>query len=230
MHYYTGFFIDEPLGNNIFSYSKRKVKKIYIPPLKQGTVEDVKISDNIAFCEIEDEKEIKANGLDCFIEYNLENKKIYIFDNHNHAFYFWVKSLKQNHFNKGCKLVHIDQHKDMREPEEYIQSIESLKEVFEYTNYKLNVGNFIKPALNLGIFSDVLIIDSLASFKLDINDEFVLDIDLDIFSKDMDYIDYDFKMNKIKQLIKKSNVITIATSPFFIDQTYAIKILREIFS
>ena len=57
-----------------------------------------------------------------------------------------------------------------------------------------------------------------------------LDIDLDIFSKDMDYIPYDLKVSKIKDLIKKAKVITIASSPFFIEQDYAIKVLKELFN
>ena len=60
--------------------------------------------------------------------------------------------------------------------------------------------------------------------------EYVLDIDLDIFSKDMDYIPYELKISKIKELIEKSKVITIASSPFFINQEYAIKVLKELFN
>ena len=46
----------------------------------------------------------------------------------------------------------------------------------------------------------------------------------------MDYIPYDLKVSKIKDLIKKSKVITIASSPFFIEQDYAIKVLKELFN
>ncbi|OPJ55366.1 peptide arginase family protein [Alkalithermobacter paradoxus] len=230
MEYYKGFFIDEPVGNNVFSYEERKIKSIYVPPLKEGNLNDVKLSNNIAFCEVDNGKEISAKGLEYFIEYKFNEKDVYIFDNHNHAFYFWAKSLKCNRFKKGIKLIHIDQHKDMREPDNYISNIDNLEEVFKYTNYNLNVGNFIKPALNLGMFSKVIIIDSSHAFSLEIDGEFVLDIDLDIFSRDMDYISYDIKMNKIKDLIDKASLVTIATSPFFINQEYAISVLKEIFS
>ncbi len=102
--------------------------------------------------------------------------------------------------------------------------------MFRYTNEVLNVGNFIKPALEYNLFSEVIIVDSMYSFNLEITGEYVLDIDLDIFSKDMDYINRDFKMSKIKEYIEKSTVITVATSPFFIDQNYAIKVLKELFN
>ncbi|MDU5020876.1 MAG: hypothetical protein E6269_10030, partial [Clostridiales bacterium] len=98
------------------------------------------------------------------------------------------------------------------------------------TNYVLNVGNFIKPALYHNIFSDAIIIDSTYGFEMDIDGEIVLDIDLDIFSKDMEYMSYDLRINKIREYINRANVITIASSPFFIDQGDAIKVLKELFN
>lgn len=140
------------------------------------------------------------------------------------------KKFEKGNFTKGCKLVHVDQHKDTREPENYNVDIDNIDDVFRYTNETLNVGSFIKPALKHDIFSEVIIIDSSYGFNLDIEGEYVLDIDLDIFSKDMDYIPYDLKVSKIKDLIKKAKIITIASSPFFIEQDYAIKVLKELFN
>ena len=133
-------------------------------------------------------------------------------------------------FNKGCKLVHIDQHKDMREPENYDVDINDIDDVFRYTNYTLNVGNFIKPALHHNIFSEAIIIDSTYGLEMDVEGEIVLDIDLDIFSNDMEYMSYDLRVNKIKEYIERAKVITIASSPFFIEQDYAIKVLKELFN
>lgn len=232
MNRYEGFFIEEPVGNNIFSYEERSNKKIFVPKLIKGTLEDVHLGEHIVFNEIDEDenKEIKAKGLENLVEYRVDDKVVYIFDNHNHAFYFWMKSLKENLFTRGCKLVHVDQHKDMREPDNYDVDEENLDDVFRYTNKVLNVGNFIKPALHKGIFSEVVIIDSSYGFDIEIEGEYVLDIDLDIFSKDMDYIPYDLRINKIKKLINNSKVITIASSPYFIEQDYAIKVLKELFN
>ena len=232
MERYTGFYIDKPYGNNVFSYEERENKKIFVPKLIEGTLDDVKIGDNIVFNEIDEEinTEIKAKGLENLVQYKFNNKTIYVFDNHNHAFYFWNKSLKNKEFNKGCKLVHVDQHKDMREPDSYDVDIEDLNNVFTYTNEVLNVGNFIQPALKKEIFSQVIIIDSSYGFDIKVEGEYVLDIDLDIFSKDMDYIPYDFRIDKIKGLIENAKVITIASSPYFIEQDRAIKVLKELFN
>ena len=46
----------------------------------------------------------------------------------------------------------------------------------------------------------------------------------------MDYIPYDIKISRIKELIDRAKVITIASSPFFINQEYAIKVLKELFN
>ncbi len=230
MEKYIGFYIDKPIGNNIFSYEERSNKKIYVPKLIEGTLDDVVVGNEVVFNEIDENIEIKAKGLKNMVKYNFKDKDVYIFDNHNHALYFWIKSLKLNNFNKGCKLVHIDQHKDMREPENYDVDMDNIDDVFRYTNEVLNVGNFIQPALKHSIFSEVIIIDSSYGFNLDIQGEFVLDIDLDIFSRDMEYISHDLRINKIKELIEKAKVITIASSPFFIEQEYAIKVLKELFN
>lgn len=230
MKNYNGFYIDKPVGNNIFSYEDRENKKIYVPKLIEGTLDDVLVGEEIVFNEIDEDIEIKAKGLKNMVIYKYKDKDIYIFDNHNHAFYFWIKSLEKGNFTKGCKLVHVDQHKDTREPDNYNVDLNDINDVFRYTNETLNVGSFIKPALKYNIFSEVIIIDSSYGFELDIEGEFVLDIDLDIFSKDMDYIPYDIKISRIKELIDRAKVITIASSPFFINQEYAIKVLKELFN
>jgi hypothetical protein len=231
---YNGFYIEKPAGNNAFSFEKRKNKKIFVAPLIHGNVNDLKVGQKIAFSETADGIEKNKVGLDNFIYSNNNGKDIFIFDNHNHAFFFWMYALKEGRLKKGSTLVHIDQHTDMREPSKYfdIKAISgfNLKDVFEYTNYELNVGNFIKPALALNLFSNVEIIDRSFAFEKQPEGHFVLDIDIDIFSNEMDYIDYDFKINKIRSYIKKAKFITIAASPYFVDLNYAIKIIKELFS
>ena len=48
MDKYIGFYIDKPIGNNIFSYEDRENKKIYVPKLIEGTLDDglTKFKDN----------------------------------------------------------------------------------------------------------------------------------------------------------------------------------------
>lgn len=224
--FYSGFEIGEPIGNNAFSYTSRKNKKIYIPPLIEGDLSNLKIGDHIVFSEIEDGIEKNRQGLKHFVYFRFREKDIFIFDNHNHAFFFWIAGYLQGKIKHGLPLVHIDQHSDMREPQAWpaflLNKNIDMKKVFDYSNYGINVGNFIQPALKLGLFSDVQIIDNSSSFELPVPSAFVLDIDLDIFSDDMNYIDYSLKLKKIQKYISSATFITIATSPYFIDQNDAL--------
>src|SRR3712207_3069430 len=172
---YGGFYIDKPVGNNEFSYDERSVKKIYVPSLISGNIGSIEFSEVPNFVEIEDEIEQVCYGLKNMYDIHLDevdtcnssDKKIYLFDNHNHSFYFWCKSLIDKKFNKGCLLVHIDQHKDTRVPPNYEVDTSNLEDVSRYTNEILNVGSFIKPALHHGIFSELRIIDSKYGMEMD---------------------------------------------------------------
>lgn len=230
---YGGFYIDKPLGNNIFSYEERKERKIYVPQLIESEISSVSIGSEAVFIEIDEGIENKCIGLSNMYRLKLEgdykNKEVYIFDNHNHSFFFWCKALKEKKFEKGIRLLHVDQHKDTRKPNSYEVDIENLEDVIRYTNEVLNVGSFIQPALYHKIFDDVDIVDSTYSLERELVEKYVLDIDLDFFSKDMDYIDFDWKLNRVREYIDKADLITIATSPFFIEQNRAIEVLKMLF-
>ena len=133
-------------------------------------MEDVIVGKKIVFEEVESGLEKKSSpdstihscyGLEYFIHTKIESKDVYIFDNHNHSFYFW--SLHPDHRH----VVHIDQHSDMRAPElmfdafrvrtrknlesglQKKSSPDSTSQIFNYTNFCLNIGNFIIPALQM---------------------------------------------------------------------------------
>jgi hypothetical protein len=222
------------VGNNAFSYNDRINKQIFVPALIEENIADISIGEEIVFSEIEGDIEYNRTGLKDFIYNYHKGKHIFVFDNHNHAFFFWMIGFLNNFLETDSFLVHIDQHSDMREPFEFFS--ESLTKnigidsIFKYTNNVLNVGNFIKPALNLGLFSKVDIIDSSYSFEYPIpTQKYILDIDMDIFSDDMSYIAENLKFDKIKQYIKSSNFITIATSPYFIEQKKAVDLIKQLF-
>ena len=233
-NFYHGFFIHDPLGNNAFSYPQRTNQKIFVAPLMPGNLNDLAIGEEIAFSEMEEGREINRAGLKNFIYWNPGAKKhIFIFDNHNHAFFFWMYALKSRAFPPGLTLVHVDQHRDMREPQipliaDHWQKL-SLREAFDYTNFQLNVGNFLKPALALNIFSGVQFIDRTEMFSTHLPDHFILDLDMDVFSPVMNYIDEEFKIEKIRGYIARADFITISTSPFFMDQKIALQLIKKIF-
>ena len=101
--------------------------------------------------------------------------------------------------------------------------------IFQYTNYVLNVGNFIQPALDTGLISSVEMINSITAFDNPIPEKFILDIDMDIFAPELDFMDNSIKLMKLQSYIKIASFITIATSPFFIDQSLAINYINQLF-
>lgn len=226
---YNGFFITHPVGNNAFSWKQRKNKKIRVAPLINGTIADLQVSNDIVFSEIEDQRELNRPGLEKFVRYRFEDKEIFFFDNHNHAFFFWYCWFVQGCIPPNAYLLHVDQHSDLRQPEDWFPGISDLNTAFEYTNYKLNVGNFIRPAQKAGFFSKAEIINSTAGFASEWPVPFLLDLDMDIFAPELNYIPKSDKIKQIRKWVKQSRLITVATSPFFTDQQLAIDLIRQIF-
>ncbi|MEJ2053207.1 MAG: UPF0489 family protein [Calditrichaceae bacterium] len=231
--FYHGFFIDQPAGNNAFSFSRRKNKKIYVPSLIRGDLCDLSVGNEIVFSEIEDGVEKNKHGLKKFIHRTVNEKDIFIFDNHNHAFFFWMWGWFQRKVKSNTVLVHIDQHTDLRQPKNpfpgKLKKNLSLEKVFRYTNYVLNVGNFIQPALNFGLISSLEMINSTAAFDNPVPAKYILDIDMDIFAPELDYMDNSLKIAKIQSYITSASFITMATSPYFIEQERAVKFIHQIF-
>jgi hypothetical protein len=227
---YKGFFISEAVGNNAFSYQKKTIKKIFVAPLVEGDLNDLAVGDKIAFCDIENDVQRSLPGLKNFVHLEKNGRNIFIFDNHNHAFFFWAYALYHGIINMHGFLVHVDQHSDMWRPTSYLLPAELKKadDVFYYTNYILNVGTFIKPAVKAGIFDAVEIIDGNEGLKKCFNNEIVLDIDMDFFASEMDFVPESLKIKKIKEYINQARFITIATSPFFMDQQKAIDLIPSL--
>lgn len=230
--FYHGFYLAEPVGNNAFSFEKRKNKRLYVPPVVEGSSSDLRLGSRVVFSEIDDGEEKNYCGLEQFVYVSHRGKDLFIFDNHNHAFFFWVAACKSRRFAPGGTLLHIDQHSDMREPDHYLSAAalaeDDLTSVFDYTISCLNVGNFIKPALALGLFSKVEFVGSSSAFEKEFRPPFVLDIDIDVFAPEMAYIDHARKLARIREAIRMADFITIATSPFFIDQNDAIRVVHEL--
>ncbi len=205
----------------------------------KGSVADVRPGDEVVFCDIVDGVEVQAKGLAHFVHIERPGQNIFIFDNHNHAFSFWAVGLRARAIALGSTLVHVDQHKDTRKPdrEAPVSTFEfgmcPLKAYFEYANDILNVGNFIPPALELGWFKDVLQVQELGDThliqkELNVCHPILLDIDLDIFAPIMAHIPDEIKIARLREWIICAPFVTIATSPFFMDQEKAVELVKEL--
>lgn len=164
---------------------------------------------------------------------------ILICDNHNHAITFRYNIIYSKKIS-NTELIHIDQHSDCRENTNHLQLNQSqneLEKVFHSCNEKCNVGNFIPPAIESWIISNQIQIrssNSLQNLQIDNNTNYILDIDLDFCLKwtNKNIIDQDIPnllKQKFYEIWKSALCITIATSPFFIDQNLAIDIITKIF-
>lgn len=242
--YTQDFYITDPVGNNAFSYESRKNKKLFVPSLKKiqsfEEVELLEIWEKVTFEDYDfDETLQTCFGLKNLYELEWKSKKVYIVDNHNHVFYFWYLARQQWIVSDGAILYHVDEHADMRDPEKYLLKPHSqnLEKVFEYTNFFLNVWNFIVPAIKEWLITEVLQIRSEEALREYLQSETgliwdwsqILNLDLDFFEPELDYIDFGLKKQVILDIAAKADLITICTSPFFIDQERALRVLREIF-
>ena len=236
---YNGFYLDEKCENTKISNC---TTPLWVAPIKKvSKYEGLKIDyENFAFAEKNEEWEIEyfhwlKNFL--WIE-NSDFPPIFIFDNHNHAITFRYNIVYSKKVI-DVELIHIDQHSDCRDNENHLElswKEYELEKVFHFWNKKCNVGNFIPPALEGWIVSSQIQIRSTTSLEnLDINksQNYILDIDLDFC---LDWIGRN-KVNKeaIQLLRKKFDKIsksalwiTIATSPYFLDQELAVKIVEKL--
>lgn len=237
------FLIHEPVSNNAFSFERRKAvhhgqPKLYVPSLKRGRLSDLKQGTEIVFEDFDGDELKSCTGLDFFLrtEHSLNGSSLFVFDNHNHAFAFWALARIEGILRKETVIVHVDQHKDTRRSANLFpaEDLVSQKAVEHYVNTQLNVGNFLPPALECGLaqtlfhIGDDYAIDHFDSEAIR-EKNVILDLDLDFFAPEMEYIDNKTKIEFIQSIAARADLITVATSPFFIEQRLALMFLTELF-
>jgi hypothetical protein len=180
--------------------------KQYLTPIKSWTLKDVKLWSHIVFEETDEKGKLYKCS---WLEYILKiEPNIVVVDNHDRVLEFR---------EQGLPVIHIDQHTDLRPvgPE------------------GVHVGNFLRYALDKKLIPSVTQINteySLLHFNTQnptLNTS-ILDIDLDFRHPDMSIEQYDKTIQITKNLIKKAKIVTIATSPYFLDQNLAMDILHKL--
>ena len=232
---YNGFYLSKENANSQISNCSTPLR---IAPIeKSDSYKKLEIEkDKFAFAEKNENWEIEYfHGLKNFLWIEKSGfPPVFIFDNHNHATTFRYNVICKE-WIKNVELIHIDQHSDCRNNANKLElnwNENELEKVFYFCNEKCNVGNFIPPAIESWIISDqvqIRSITALKNLKMDKNQNFILDIDLDFC---LNWIDRN-KINeeavkllkeKFDEFWKSALCITIATSPYFLDQGIAIKI------
>lgn len=236
--YSAPFEILGNVSNNAISFEERSkfhTPTLHIAALKEGW--GLEESDYTAFEEVDDGLQ-SCRGLKNFLRlyHPITGAPITVFDNHNHALYFWLEALQQEHISMNVPLVHVDQHKDMRDPGVPLpaEALTDPQAAFLYTNSVVNVGNFIVPALKIGLLSEVIMLDSDTAFEAfeasPLKDQnFLLDIDIDVFAADLDYMDRPRMRRVIADLMARASCVTVATSPYFISFQDAAQWINTIF-
>lgn len=226
---YGWFRLEKEVWNNVFAYQERKPDpKLWIPELLSAWLENLFLGSQSVFAECNPQGEVQLfNGLQYFLFFEKNWVPIYIFDNHNHALAFRYREYFKKAFFKGILLIHLDQHSDINENPFSIDE-ENWDSICDFTHNCCNVGNFILPALNSGLVSEVQQIRSeygLLHFEKPERD-YIFDIDLDFWADEMGIEAFESTLEKTKNLIYSSKVVTIATSPYFLDQSKALELIH----
>ena len=240
MNYNSPHILRGELGNNVISFEERGTirwedSSLFIPSLVTWGITDVILGTEIVFEEIEDGSLKSCKGLKHFIRLPYEITTT-IFDNHNHALYFWLEAMRRWIISPWVELIHIDEHSDLWPNENKLDRERAINDehyAWEFTNFSCNVGNYILPAMDSELIGSMIRIEN--EFELDTYMNYtpaknsVLNLDLDFFAPEMDFISEKKKIQLIQNLLPKVKCITIATSPYFIDQWLAIEKLKKIF-
>lgn len=76
---------------------------------------------------------------------------------------------------------------------------------------------------------DTIGMEKYASYQKREDESIILNLDIDFFARELDYIPFEDKKRTILHFAQQANLITVATSPFFIDQGRAIEMLGKVF-
>ena len=168
-------------------------------------------------------------------------KPVYIFDNHHKALFAFLDT-KEN-TGKVLPVVHIDAHPDDARSgyNGGIISTENIKQAYEQSR----ICDFLDTAGKGNLIRETMRVVTSAEFEKFTNplpnplpclpagrprregeQPFILSLDIDIFGPEGGYIELDQKIKTIARAWQQATVITIATSPGFIDQEYAWKIIE----
>lgn len=150
---------------------------------------------------------------------------------------------------KTCEisLIHIDQHSDLWPN----SNILNLNQIYDpqyrrdYAHLECNIGNFITPCIDSWLITEMIQIRT--EYKLDEvarsrDREYkdtrlpnysptrllILDIDMDFRAPEMSISDIDKTMNQVRSLMDRADLITIAISPYFIDQQLALELINKL--
>ena len=186
---------------------------------------------------------------------NFFEKPVYLVDNHNKAIFVFFEVIDifeklENNFGKKEKIniVHIDAHRDDAIfKEKYPEKID--KENINSMIEKTKVSDYLDLATKTGLIGKVLNITQSYEFEefcendnfiiksqkktkkktiIALKNPYILNLDIDIFGFEGEMVDVELKIKTIKKAWDNAMAVVVATSPGYIKQEKAQKII-EIF-
>lgn len=232
-NYSHPFWIDGPVGNNALSYDRRgPAPTLWVPAIVAGTIADVVTGAHVVFEDFDEHGVLQSCvGLAHLVRTSWCGVPAVVMDNHNHAFYFWYEAVQAGRLRPGATLIHLDQHRDTRVPVRPLPAHATLEDAFRYTNFHLNVGNYVVPAIGAGLVGDVLFVtgdSGLDDFAFAGRPNTILNIDLDFFAPEMSSIAFERARRFIDAHLSSASLVTVATSPFFIEPARALAYLHRL--
>lgn len=177
-------------------------------------------------------------GLQKFQVITKDKKYIYLFDNHNEMLYPILEIALGNKKNRSLNIVHIDAHPDdakFQTKKELILNLENISDYIEKTRISdffdaINNSFFVDNGEQKKLLGDIFRITHSNDFEffLPPKEPYVLSLDIDIFGPEGDFTSLENKVRAIALAWSQADAVCIATSPGFIDQEFAQKII-EIF-
>lgn len=192
-----------------------------IPRLIVGGVTDVQIGEPYTSYKFGyKEQRVGLKEFVCIPETS-DTPRIYILDEHHHAFYCWAEARASGLIQSDALLVHIDDHGDeVDKTNKKLVNMSNLKEVAQFTNEALSEGEFVKKAQETQIVGRAIWVDDRLSIdgvdvtwneqdyiKVGVDNkivseimngpvgDMVLDIDLDFFARHL----YEWSSEKLLQ-------------------------------
>jgi len=209
------FFLTGDQGNN--SFLKQGEAGLHIPAIRRGEAADILLGDQVVFCDFQDDDYLEKKGLLNYIcGFSHSGTPIFVCDNHNLVLEAW-QLLKKSR----PTLIHIDQHKDNAKIQCHKgDSIYSTR-ICDYIHY---------AQLNQWIGGDYLSFvesqDMGQTKEIELLKNKIVNIDLDFFVKELTMINLRDKIDLICESCRCADLITIATSPGFIKQSFAVDLAK----
>ena len=209
------FFLTGVQGNN--SFLRKGETGLHVPAIRLGDETDLSLGSKVVFCDLEEDRYLEKVGLQNYIcGFTKSGTPIFVCDNHNLVLEAW-QLLK----NRKPSLIHIDQHKDNAPIACKVTDSIYCTRICDYIQYAQE-NQWIK-------FDYLSFVESQDLPKLEQVKQLepkIVNIDIDFFVKELTMISISDKIEIICQSCQNADLITIATSPGFIDQPFAIKLAK----